>query len=105
MICTLMNKHTPVAKLHIDDDTASILKVTEVVHPEHLPIGIIIINGLPDRRSLNDWWRGRSIPASRSGIRKALDIMNISSPEQLFTKCYGLSLSDQYWIKPKRSSL
>lgn len=30
MICTLMNKYTPVIELNIDDDTASILKVTEV---------------------------------------------------------------------------
>ena len=105
MICTLMNKRTPVVELNIDDDTASILKVTEVIHLEHLPVGITITNGLPDRKSLNEWWRGRSIPASRSGIREALDIMNISNTEQLLTKCYGLSLSDQYWISPKANPL
>lgn len=105
MICTLMNKYTPVIELNIDDDTASILKVTEVIHPEHLPIGVAIVNGLPDKKSLNDWWRGRSIPASRSGIREALDIMNVTSTEQLLTKCFGLSLSDQYWINPKDNPL
>ncbi|KLU60156.1 hypothetical protein CEB3_c35870 [Peptococcaceae bacterium CEB3] len=105
MICTLMNKHTPVVELNIDDDTASILKVTKVIHLEPLPVGIPIIHGLPDRKALNDWWRGRSIPASRSGIREALDIMNIPHREQLLTKCYGLSLSDQYWINPKDQPL
>ena len=90
MICTLMNKRTPLVELNIDDDTASILKVTEVIHPEHLPVGITITNGLPDRKSLNDWWRGRSIPASRSGIREALDIMSISHTEQLLIKCDSL---------------
>jgi len=78
MICTLMNKHTPVVELNIDEDTGAILKVAQVIHPEYLSIGIAIIKGLPDRKSLNDWWRGRSIPASRSGIREALEILNVS---------------------------
>ena len=81
MICTLMNKRTPLVELDIDDDTASILKVFEVIHPEHFPVGITITKGLPDRKSLNDWWLGRSIPSNRSGIREALDIMNISYTE------------------------
>jgi len=101
MLYTLMNKHTPVVELNIDEDTGTILKIAQVIHLEYLPIGISIIKGLPDRKSLNDWWRGRSIPASRSGIREALDILNVSYTEQLLTKCYGLSLSDQYWINPK----
>ncbi|MGD8399898.1 MAG: excisionase [Bacillota bacterium] len=98
---TLMNKHTPVVGLSIDEETASIIKVGQVLHPEYLPVGIMIIKGIPDRKSLNDWWRGRSIPASRSGIREALTILQVSYTEQLLTKCYGLSLSDQYWINPK----
>lgn len=101
MLYTLMNKHTPVVELNIDEDTGAILKVAQVIHLEYLPVGIAIIKGLPDRKSLNDWWRGRSIPASRSGIREALDILHVSYTEQLLTKCYGLSLSDQYWINPK----
>lgn len=105
MIFTLMNKHTPVVELNIDEDTASILKVTEVINPEYLPVGITIINGLPDKKNLNDWWHGRSIPASRFGIREALDIMKVSYTVQLLTKCYGLSLSDQYWINPKEQPL
>ncbi len=101
MIYTLMNKHAPVAELNIDEDTGAILKVAQVIHLEYLPVGIAITKGLPDRKSLNDWWRGRSIPSIRSGIREALDILNVSYTEQLLTKCYGLSLSDQYWINPK----
>ncbi len=97
---TLMNKHTSVVELSIDEETASIVKVEKLLNPDYLPIGIQITRGIPDRKSLNDWWRGRSIPASRSGIREALTILHISYTEQLLTKCYGLSLSDQYWINP-----
>jgi hypothetical protein len=101
----LMNKHTPVVELNIDEDTATIAKVGQLFHPEYLPIGIQLVKDLPDRKSLNDWWRGRSIPASRSGIREALTILHVSNTEQLLTKCYGLSLSDQYWINPSRHPL
>jgi hypothetical protein len=104
MIFTLINKHTPVVELNIDEDTGAILKVAQVINPEYLPVGITVINGIPDRKSLNDWCWGRSIPASRSGIRESLDILNVSYTEQLLTKCYGLSLSDQYWINPKELS-
>ncbi len=68
---TLMNKHTPVVELSIDEETAAVLKVGQVIHPDYLPVGIQITREIPDRKSLNDWWLGRSIPASRSGIREA----------------------------------
>lgn len=53
-----------------------------------------------DRALLNHWWTGRSIPLSHSGIREALEIMDIPVPQKLVEKCMGLSLSDQYWICP-----
>lgn len=58
-----------------------------------------------DRKEFNDWWTERSIPASRSGIRDALEILNIVSTKMLLIRCYGLSLSDQYWIRPDESNL
>ena len=48
--------------------------------------------------SLANWWYKRSIPASCSGLRETLDILNMSVSQKLLTKCYGLSLSEQYWI-------
>lgn len=62
-------------------------------------------NQIPNKKELNEWWFGRSIPASRSGIRNALEKLNIRHSEQLLLKCYGLSLSDQYWMKPADSDL
>ena len=56
-------------------------------------------------RDSNKWWYGRSIPASRQGIQQALAILRIGSTQELIDKSYGLSLSDQYWIKEKGSSL
>lgn len=105
MYCTLMNKNTPVVKLQIDDDTAAIVKITEALELAYLPIGIDYKSGIPNKRDLNEWWYGRSIPASRSGIREALEKLDMSHTEQLLAKCYGLSLSDQYWMMPDHTTL
>ncbi len=105
MKCILMNKNMPVAELMLDDDTAAILKVTKNYELDFLPVGIDTKNGIPNKKELNEWWFGRSIPASRSGIRTALEQLNIQRSEQLLLRCYGLSLSDQYWMKPVESGL
>ena len=100
-----MNKNIPVVELELDDDTATILKVIKTYKLDFLPIGIDAKTGIPNKKELNEWWFGRSIPASRSGIRAALENLNIRHSEQLLLKCYGLSLSDQYWMKPVDSEL
>ncbi|WP_412205211.1 hypothetical protein [Anaerobutyricum hallii] len=48
---------------------------------------------------------GRAIPASRAGIRNALEQLNLSTTQKLLEKCLGLSLSDQYWICPAGSGI
>ncbi len=96
----LMHKNIPVAELEIDSLTGYILKVDNASNPNHLPFGIACKKGIVDRAALNEWWRDRAIPASRSGIKNALDVLEVPSTQALLTKCFGLSLSDQYWMKP-----
>ena len=100
MKCILMHKRTRVASIELDDATGFIQKIGEIYAPEHLPVGIHVRHGVADRTELNQWWTDRSIPASRSGIREALEILEIANTKLLLLRCYGLSLSDQYWIKP-----
>lgn len=105
MKCTLMHKRIAVADIELDDATGFIQKISTVYAPEHLPIGVPVRGGVADRAALNEWWTDRSIPASRSGIREALEALDISSTKMLLVRCYGLSLSDQYWICPEGSGL
>ncbi|MCH4287387.1 MULTISPECIES: hypothetical protein [Bacillota] len=42
---------------------------------------------------------GGKIPTSRSRFKEAMAEMNIDSSMELLEKCFGLSLSDQYWVK------
>ena len=101
--CTLMHKNVPVAEIELDDETGFIQKIDTLYAPRHLPIGVPVRQGLTDRKALNDWWTERSIPASRSGVREALETLEITNTKMLLVRCWGLSLSDQYWIRPEGS--
>lgn len=105
MNCKLMHKRIAVAELELDDTTGLIQKIAEVYEPKHLPVGVSIRNGYADRGALNEWWADRSIPASRSGVREALEALNVVNTKMLLLRCFGLSLSDQYWICPTDSQL
>ena len=105
MKCTLMHKRIAVAEMELDDATGFIQKIGMIYAPEHFPVGIVVKKGAADRAALNEWWADRSIPASRSGIREALETLEITSTKMLLVRCYGLSLSDQYWICPEASGL
>jgi len=91
--------------MDIDEGTGAIIGLGELYAPERLPVGISYSDHTVDRQALNAWWTGRSIPASRSGLRDALEALQIHSPLLLLTKCYGLCLSDQYWVYPENSGL
>ena len=102
---TLMHKDIPFADLTLDEATGSVQRISVLLHGEHLPVGVPIHRGMADRAALNEWWADRSIPASRSGLREALETLGVASSKLLLTRCFGLSLSDHYWIKPADSEL
>jgi len=102
---TLMHKNIPVVDMLIEDRNAHIAKLWNIQDIRHLPPGINVFKTGIDRAGLNDWLKARSIPASRDGLIDALKNLGIQSTAVLISKCYGLSLSDQYWICPKDSEL
>jgi len=102
---TLMHRCTAVAELILDEETGFILKTGNVFSPEHLPVGVGMKKGITDRAALNAWWMDRSIPSSRSGVREAMETLQIEDTRELLIRCFGLSLSDQYWICPENSGL
>lgn len=102
---TLMHKQVPILDFDLDEATSSVQKICAVYHLEHLPLGTVSKHGDVDRAALNAWWIDRSIPASRSGIRRALETLELANTKMLLTRCFGLSLSDQYWVKPQGSDL
>ena len=105
MNCTLMHKSIEVAELIIAESAVAITGIGTIHNPEHIPLGVQALKGGVDIGELNDWLRGRSIPASRSGVWDLYTRLGRNSTEHLILKCYGLSLSDHYWIRPAGSAL
>lgn len=101
----LMHKRKKTARVSLDETEGYIREIYDVYAPEHIPVGAAGPEGTLDRAGLSRWWHRRAIPASRAGLREAFAIMDIDSPEYLLEKCWGLSLSDQYWMCPEGSSL
>lgn len=101
---TLLHKDIPVAEIDIDEDQGTLQRILSVSNLEHMPVGTLI-KGAVDTTRLKSWWSGRSIPASRSGLRDMLECLEISDPRAILTKSMGLSLSDQYWVRPSDSGL
>lgn len=42
---------------------------------------------------------GPAIPSTRDGIRRVLESLGVASTGELLDRTYGLSLSDQYWVR------
>lgn len=99
----LMNKNMEVLKFSYDEETHTIQKIEEQIHPEFAPPGIIEYKTGISRKAFNDWWRDRAIPASRSKFKDIMEELHIFTSVELLERCLGLSLSDQYWIKETTS--
>lgn len=100
MFYILMNKQTPLCKLQIDtSDNFIIEDILEVYDTAAFPIGVDIVTGKPQKKSLAKWWASRAVPGSRVGGSSFEQRYNVKLAALPF-KNYGLSLSDQYWIKP-----
>ncbi|MGB8454352.1 MAG: hypothetical protein WCD89_18730 [Anaerocolumna sp.] len=97
---TLMNHDKELLNCEVNEETGQIEQLYEHYNLNYLPPGIVR-NQIPDKKFLNRWWLERSIPDGRKGIKDALEEMGLDNPKSLITKGYGLSLSDQYWIRPE----
>lgn len=103
----LHHKNIPVIFFSTRD--GFIFETGEIFNKDHLPIPLLNCEENPDssifREIFRKWWKGRSIPASRQNLDEALEILGNITTDALIEKCYGLSLSDQYWAKPVDSNL
>ena len=111
MIVILMNKNKEVLCSEYDPATGAFLKILDVYNIEYAPYILKSfyiendINGTSFRTNLSDWFKGRGIPSWRDKLDLLLHRLNITAPSELLDKAFGLSLSDQYWIKPYESDI
>ena len=101
----LLNKNRPLADIELSD-SGFIVDINKIIDAEAFPVGVITDNNLKNTVGrLNSWWQGRAIPASRDGLKQILQAYDIETTTKLSARSLGLSLSDQYWIKPAGSDI
>lgn len=107
MRCILMNKNTKVLEEEYNEKIASFTNIYNIENIDYAPI--IIKNALKENNNnitiLTEWFKGRGIPSWRDDLDLLLAKLNITTREELLDKAFGLSLSDQYWIKPYNSNV
>ena len=107
----LMNKNTKVLEAEYNEVSKFFDKIYEVFNIDYAPYILKSyyikdeINNTIFRTNLSDWFKGRGIPSWRDKLDLLLHRLNIITPSELLDKAFGLSLSDQYWIKPVNSNI
>lgn len=99
----LMNKNRPLVEVEVSE-SGFIIATYKIYDESALPVGVYVPNTSLVNK-LNEWWHRRIIPASRDGLKFILHLYDIESASILSKRSLGLSLSDQYWIKPVDSDL
>lgn len=107
----LMNKNTEVLRAEYDSATGTFIKIFNVYNINYAPYILKSyfieddINSNSFRTNLSDWFKGRGIPSWRDKLDLLLHRLNITAPTELLDKAFGLSLFDQYWLKPYESDI
>lgn len=102
MECYLMNRDKKVFRLEYNDILSGFDKIYEIYDISFAPL---IVSAAKENsnlvlKELNKWFRNRGIPSWRDDLERLLYRLNVDTTDELLNKAYGLSLSDQYWVKP-----
>lgn len=106
MKCILMNKNTEILAAEYDSANGVFSEIYDVYNIDYAPYILKSfyieneLNDIPFRTNLSEWFKGRGIPSWRDKLDLLLHRLDITAPSELLDKAFGLSLSDQYWIKP-----
>ncbi len=110
MKCILMNKNTEILVVEYNTIFNGFSKLYEIKNIDYAPV--ILKNLYQSNKNnnvileqLTEWFKGRGIPSFRDDLDLLLEKLGVSTSEELLDKAFGLSLSDQYWIKPFDSNI
>ena len=100
----LMHQEKPVLEIFLNE--GQIEATGKLLNSEHLPIGVCANrDGYVDPKDFAYWWFRRAIPSTRQELSKAFKELQVMNVPQILSYGLGLSLSDQYWMKPVESQV
>ena len=101
-----MNRTHEVLSFRYDEAAGAFVDAGDIVDPARAPLGMISPRGRKvSKDALSFWWKHRCIPGTREGIDAKLAELGVDSPARIPFKSLGLSLSDQYWIRPENCEI
>ena len=100
MIYTLQNKDAELFDMEMTNGNIRKIENLRKDNKKLLPVFLIEHSDSVDIDRVISWWQSRRIPASRDGIKELFFHLNNIPLDALAEKSMGLSLSDQYWIRP-----
>ena len=107
MKCILMNKNKEVLIAEYNEKVAVFTKIYEIINIDYAPV--IVKRALDSDKNnisiLSEWFKNRGIPSFRDDLDLLLAKLNVTTKEELLDKAFGLSLSDQYFLKPYNSNI
>ena len=105
MKCTLMNKNKEVLFVDYNTGFGIFDRMYEIIDIDYAPL--LLKNYYEEEKDelvllnrLTEWFKGRGIPSWRDKLDLLLHRLNIETSDELLDKAFGLSLSDQYWLRP-----
>lgn len=102
----LMNRDHEVLGFTYSLSANSFLGVFAIYDHARAPFSIVSPRGASaSLKALDAWWSHRCIPLSRDNIDTKLRELGFNDPSQIPFESLGLSLSDQYWIRPEEMNV
>ena len=100
MRCILMNKNTPVLEAEYMSGVGVFTNIYALYNTDYMPYHLCV-----SCVELSEWFKNRGIPSFRDQLDLLMHRLNVHAPSELLDKAFGLSLSDQYWLKPIDSDI
>lgn len=102
----LMNRNHEVLSFRFDASTGEFFDADEIIDAARAPLSVMSPRGKrASKTALSYWWSHRTIPRARHGIDAKLAELGIGDTYDLPFRSMGLSLSDQYWVRPYDSDV
>lgn len=88
-----------------DYELHAFTNILDVVDMIHVPIAAMAVDGTITKGRLTSWWQDRAIPVTRDGYDQLRGDLLGTDRMKLLDDSYGLSLSDQFWMRPADSDV